>query len=63
MLNGESLIGLWRSTLKAKRREMQLVYQDPVRVVQSAPPGWRHDRVSHSSVHGIGTPAEPSCEG
>jgi oligopeptide/dipeptide ABC transporter ATP-binding protein len=57
ILNGESLIGLSKDALKAKRREMQIIYQDPY--ASLSPRRLVGDTIREPlDVHGIGTPAE-----
>lgn len=56
-LNGQSLIGLSKNELKAKRREMQIIYQDPY--ASLSPRRLIGDTIREPlDVHGIGTPAE-----
>ncbi len=56
-LNGESLVGLSKRELKAKRREMQIIYQDPY--ASLSPRRLIGDTIREPlDVHGIGTPAE-----
>jgi oligopeptide/dipeptide ABC transporter ATP-binding protein len=57
LLNGESLIGLSKDALKAKRREMQIIYQDPF--ASLSPRRLVGDTIREPlDVHGIGTMAE-----
>ena len=57
LLNGESVIGLSKDALKAKRREMQIIYQDPY--ASLSPRRLIGDTIREPlDVHGIGTPAE-----
>ncbi len=57
LLNGQSLIGLSKNALKAKRREMQIIYQDPY--ASLSPRRLIGDTIREPlDVHGIGTPAE-----
>ena len=57
LLNGESLIGLSKNELKARRREMQIIYQDPY--ASLSPRRLVGDTIREPlDVHGIGTPAE-----
>ena len=57
ILNGESLIGLSKDALKAKRREMQIIYQDPY--ASLSPRRLVGDTIREPlDVHSIGTPAE-----
>lgn len=57
LLNGESLIGLSRNELKARRREMQIIYQDPY--ASLSPRRLVGDTIREPlDVHGIGTPTE-----
>lgn len=56
-LNGESLIGLSKNELKARRREMQIIYQDPY--ASLSPRRLVGDTIREPlDVHGIGTPGE-----
>ncbi len=56
-LNGESLIGLPAEAMKAKRREMQIIYQDPY--ASLSPRRLIGQTIREPlDVHGIGTPAE-----
>ena len=56
-LNGESLVSLSKQELKAKRREMQIIYQDPY--ASLSPRRLIGDTIREPlDVHGIGTPAE-----
>ncbi|MBT8093089.1 MAG: dipeptide ABC transporter ATP-binding protein [Gammaproteobacteria bacterium] len=56
-LNGEDLVGLSKQQLKAKRREMQIIYQDPY--ASLSPRRLIGDTIREPlDVHGIGTPAE-----
>jgi len=56
-LNGESLIGLSKDALKTKRREMQIIYQDPY--ASLSPRRLVGDTIREPlDVHGIGTMAE-----
>jgi len=57
LLNGESLIGLPKNELKARRREMQIIYQDPY--ASLSPRRLVGDTIREPlDVHGIGTPTE-----
>ena len=57
LLNGESLIGLSKEALKAKRRQMQVIYQDPY--ASLSPRRLVGDTIREPlDVHGIGTMAE-----
>ena len=57
LLNGESVIGLSKEALKAKRREMQIIYQDPY--ASLSPRRLVGDTIREPlDVHGIGTPNE-----
>jgi oligopeptide/dipeptide ABC transporter ATP-binding protein len=56
-LNGESLIGLSRDELKSRRREMQIIFQDPY--ASLSPRRLVGDTIREPlDVHAIGTPAE-----
>ena len=56
-LNGESLVSLSKQDLKARRREMQIIYQDPY--ASLSPRRLIGDTIREPlDVHGIGTPAE-----
>ena len=56
-LNGKSLIGLSRDALKARRRDMQIIYQDPY--ASLSPRRLVGDTIREPlDVHRIGTPAE-----
>ena len=58
---GRELVGLGRAQLRPLRREMQMIFQDPLRLAQPAQP--RRARSSATRCASTASPREPSCAG